>query len=70
MAAAGALSNRWLFWPGVTVGFLLLLWSLSDLLLPFVVGAVAAYFFDPVVACDLPGRYHASTLDRGSSAAD
>jgi predicted PurR-regulated permease PerM len=28
---------------------LLLLWLLNDILLPFVVGAVVAYFFDPVV---------------------
>ena len=49
MAAAGALSNRWLFWAGVAAGFLLLLWLLNDILLPFVVGGVVAYFFDPVV---------------------
>lgn len=49
MAAGGTLSNRWLFWAGVAAGFLLLLWLLNDILLPFVVGAVVAYFFDPVV---------------------
>ena len=49
MAAAGALSNRWLFWAGVAAGFLLLLWLLNDILLPFVVGGVVAYFFDPLV---------------------
>ena len=49
MAAAGALSNRWLFWVGVAAGFLLLLWLLNDILLPFVVGGAVAYFFDPVV---------------------
>ncbi|HLG49596.1 MAG TPA: AI-2E family transporter [Reyranella sp.] len=49
MAAAGALSNRWLFWAGIAAGFLLLLWLLNDILLPFVVGAAVAYFFDPVV---------------------
>ncbi|MGE5151349.1 MAG: AI-2E family transporter [Rhodospirillaceae bacterium] len=49
MAARGPLSNRWLFWAGVAAGFLLLLWLLNDILLPFVVGAVVAYFFDPVV---------------------
>ena len=45
------------------VVFLLLLWLLNDILLPFVVGAVVAYFFDPVVvapaarsACRAPGR--------------
>ena len=49
MAAAGALTNRWLFWAGVAAGLLLLLWLLNDILLPFVVGAVVAYFFDPLV---------------------
>jgi len=49
VAAAGALSNRWLFWVGVAAGFLLLLWLLNDILLPFVVGGAVAYFFDPVV---------------------
>jgi predicted PurR-regulated permease PerM len=42
--------NRWRFWIGVAVVFLLVLWLLNDVLLPFVVGAVIAYFFDPVVA--------------------
>jgi predicted PurR-regulated permease PerM len=50
VAPAGALSSRWRFWAGVAAGFLLLLWLLNDILLPFVVGAVVAYFFDPVVA--------------------
>jgi predicted PurR-regulated permease PerM len=49
VAAGGALSNRWLFWAGVAAGFLLLLWLLNDILLPFVVGGVVAYFFDPLV---------------------
>jgi len=49
VAAGGALSNRWLFWVGVAAGFLLLLWLLNDILLPFVVGGVVAYFFDPLV---------------------
>ena len=49
VAAAGAVSNRWRFWLGVAAGFLLLLWLLNDILLPFVVGAAVAYFFDPVV---------------------
>ncbi len=49
MAARGTLSNRWLFWVGVTAGFLLLLWLLNDILLPFVVGGAVAYFFDPLV---------------------
>ena len=42
MAAGGALSNRWLFWAGVAAGFLLLLWLLNDILLPFVVAIPAA----------------------------
>ena len=52
MAIAGAVTapvSRWRFWLGVAAGFLLLLWLLNDILLPFVVGAVVAYFFDPVV---------------------
>ena len=59
MAAGGALSNRWLFWAGVAAGFLLLLWLLNDILLPFV--AVVG-----VVARHLMGRYHASSFYRGS----
>lgn len=42
-------ATRWRFWVGTAVIFLLLLWLLNDILLPFVVGAVIAYFFDPVV---------------------
>lgn len=42
-------ANRWRFWLGAAAVFLLLLWLLNDILLPFVVGAVVAYFFDPVV---------------------
>jgi predicted PurR-regulated permease PerM len=49
VAPAGAVANRWRFWAGIAVGFLLLLWLLNDVLLPFVVGAVVAYFFDPLV---------------------
>ena len=59
MAAAGALTNRWLFWAGVAVGFLLLLWLLNDILLPFVVGVSARH---------LVGRYHASSFYRGGVA--
>jgi predicted PurR-regulated permease PerM len=53
VAIAGTVTEpapRWRFWLGVAAGFLLLLWLLNDILLPFVVGAVVAYFFDPVVA--------------------
>jgi predicted PurR-regulated permease PerM len=49
VAVVGPLSNRWLFWAGIAAGLLLLLWRLNDILLPFVVGAVVAYFFDPLV---------------------
>jgi predicted PurR-regulated permease PerM len=49
VAPAGAITNRWRFWAGATVGLLLLLWLLNDILLPFVVGAAVAYFFDPLV---------------------
>jgi predicted PurR-regulated permease PerM len=49
VAPAGAVASRWRFWAGVAAGVLLLLWLLNDILLPFVVGAVVAYFFDPLV---------------------
>lgn len=49
MAPAAAVVGRWRFWVGVAAGFLLLLWLLNDILLPFVVGAAVAYFFDPLV---------------------
>lgn len=42
-------ANRWRFWLGAAAIFLLLLWLLNDILLPFVVGIVVAYFLDPVV---------------------
>jgi len=41
---------RWRFWLGVVVLFVAALWLLHDILLPFVVGAIVAYFFNPVVA--------------------
>lgn len=40
---------RWRFWVAMAAIFLLLLWLLNDILLPFVVGIVVAYFLDPVV---------------------
>lgn len=43
-------NNRWRFWLAGAALFVLVLWLLNDILLPFVVGAVVAYFFDPVVA--------------------
>jgi predicted PurR-regulated permease PerM len=42
--------GRWRFWVAMAAFFLLLLWLLNDILLPFVVGMVVAYFLDPVVA--------------------
>ncbi|MEI7875377.1 MAG: AI-2E family transporter [Alphaproteobacteria bacterium] len=42
-------ANRWRFWLAAAAVFLLLLWLLNDILLPFVVGIVVAYFLDPVV---------------------
>ncbi len=42
-------AGRWSFWGGAAVVFLLILWLLNDILLPFVVGIVVAYFLDPVV---------------------
>lgn len=41
--------GRWRFWVAVAAVFLLLLWLLNDILLPFVVGVVVAYFLDPLV---------------------
>lgn len=40
---------QWRFWVAMAAAFLLLLWLLNDVLLPFVVGIVVAYFLDPVV---------------------
>lgn len=45
-----AIGGRWRFWLAAAVVFLLALWFLNDILLPFVVGMVVAYFLDPVVA--------------------
>ncbi|MBX9942982.1 MAG: AI-2E family transporter [Reyranella sp.] len=52
-------SGRWLFWLGAAAVFLLVLWLLNDILLPFVVGVVVAYFLDPVV-----GRLQRAGLSR------
>src|SRR5215467_13713742 len=41
---------RWRFWVAMAIVFLALLWLLNNILLPFVVGIVVAYFLDPVVA--------------------
>jgi predicted PurR-regulated permease PerM len=42
-------TGRWIFWVAAAAVFLLLMWLLNDILLPFVVGMVVAYFLDPVV---------------------
>src|SRR5260370_36358135 len=44
-----ASATRWRFWAAAVVVFVLLLWLLNDILLPFVVGMAVAYFLDPVV---------------------
>lgn len=43
-------AGRWRFWAVAGATFLAALWLLNDILLPFVVGMVVAYFLDPVVA--------------------
>ena len=50
---------QWRFWLAIAAAFLVLLWLLNDILLPFVVGAVVAYFFDPLV-----GRLEKAKLSR------
>lgn len=45
-----AIGGRWRFWLAAAAVFLLVLWLLNDILLPFVVGMVVAYFLDPIVA--------------------
>jgi predicted PurR-regulated permease PerM len=49
VAVAGAVTTRWRFWLGAALAFVLILWLLNDILLPFVVGMAVAYFLDPVV---------------------
>ena len=44
-----AIGGRWRFWLAAAAVFLLVLWLLNDILLPFVVGMVVAYFLAPVV---------------------
>ena len=44
-----AQANRWRFWVAAAALFVLMLWLLNDILLPFVVGMAVAYFLDPVV---------------------
>lgn len=51
------------FWAVVLAGFLVLLWLLSDVLLPFVLGMAIAYVVDPIVVW--LGRFR---LSRGASA--
>ncbi|HTG20101.1 MAG TPA: AI-2E family transporter, partial [Reyranella sp.] len=42
-------ATRWRFWVAAAALFVLTLWLLNDILLPFVVGMAVAYFLDPVV---------------------
>ncbi len=44
-----AAAARWRFWVAAAAVFVLILWLLNDILLPFVVGMAVAYFLDPVV---------------------
>lgn len=44
-----SLKRQLIFWAVAFVVFVFLLWLLSDVLLPFVVGLCLAYFLDPVV---------------------
>src|SRR5437868_2506356 len=44
-----ASAARWRFWAAAAIVFVLILWLLNDILLPFVVGMAVAYFLDPVV---------------------
>src|SRR5258707_2219918 len=44
-----AQANRWRFWAAAAAVFVLILWLLNDILLPFVVGMAVAYFLDPIV---------------------
>jgi predicted PurR-regulated permease PerM len=43
-------ATRWRFWVAAAIVFVLILWLLNNILLPFVVGMAVAYFLDPVVA--------------------
>jgi predicted PurR-regulated permease PerM len=43
------LKRQLLFWSGALVVFIVLLWLLSDVLLPFVAGMALAYLLDPLV---------------------
>src|SRR6266851_3114108 len=45
-----AAAARWRFWVAAAIVFVLILWLLNDILLPFVVGMAVAYFLDPIVA--------------------
>src|SRR5258708_22595178 len=41
--------GRWRFWVAVAAAFLVFIWVLNNIRLPFVVGIVVAYFLDPIV---------------------
>jgi predicted PurR-regulated permease PerM len=49
VAIASSVNARWRFWLAAAVVFIVILWLLNDILLPFVVGMAVAYFLDPVV---------------------
>lgn len=52
------------YWAIAAGAFILLLWFMGDVLLPFVMGAVVAYFLDPVV-----GKLQQQGLSRAASTA-
>jgi predicted PurR-regulated permease PerM len=43
-----SLQRQFSFWIGALAALILVLWLLSDILLPFIAGIVLAYFLDPV----------------------
>ncbi len=47
-AATPAFKQQLIFWLAALVVFVLLLWSLSEILLPFIAGAAIAYLLTPI----------------------
>lgn len=45
--SAKPVTKNWLFWLGLALGFLLFLYLIRSILLPFVLGIFTAYFLDP-----------------------
>ncbi|MDX1974692.1 MAG: AI-2E family transporter [Rickettsiales bacterium] len=41
------MTKRWMFWIGIAFTFLLFLYGIREVLLPFVLGVLTAYFLDP-----------------------